>query len=329
MPSILLFGVTGLVGCKFLLASHVVLALKEEYPNLPVTVFLRNNALDVYLYETAGVQRIVHGTFDERDKIIALAKEHDVVINVGSSWDVPLSEAIVEGLNQQPETKKKTLMHMSGAGNFVDKRWTDGAFHPEAKIWDDNNPEDMKLINPSMLNGGPDTVILNAGKRGKIGTYIVFPSGIYGEAAGPVPALGVVQLIFREKAKELGFVPYIGEGSAIFNCLHVNAIAPFMLKVLDLALQDDTPQGSVYERCFLIGGEEIPWKNASEAFAKVLHTEGLVPSPQARSVTLEEAGEGELPMLMASNVMFASRRAEKLGYKHNEVGLVEFLSQSR
>ncbi|KIW24385.1 uncharacterized protein PV07_10103 [Cladophialophora immunda] len=323
MSSILLFGVTGLVG------SHLVLALKNEYPNIPVTVFLRNNSLDTYLYETAGVKRIVHGTFDEKDKIAALAKEHDIVINVGSSWDVPLSEAIVEGLNRQPEEKKKTLIHMSGAGNFVDKRWTDGAFHEQAKIWNDKNPEDMKLINPSMLNGGPDTVVLNAGKRGNIGTYIVFPSGIYGEAAGPIPALGVVQLIYREKARELGFVPYVGEGSAIFNCLHVNAIAPFMLKVLDLALHEDTPQGSVYERCFLIGGPEIAWKEASEAFSKALHAEGIVPSSQARSVTLEEAGEGELPMLMASNVKFVSHRAEGLGYVHNEVGLVEFLSKLR
>ncbi|KIW78506.1 hypothetical protein Z517_08343 [Fonsecaea pedrosoi CBS 271.37] len=323
MPSILLFGVTGLVG------SHLVLALKREYPQLPVTVFLRNNTLDKYLYETAGVKRIVHGTFDEKDKITALAREHDIVINVGSSWDVPLSEAVVAGLNQQPQEKKKTLIHMSGTGNFVDKRWTDGAFHAETKIWDDCSPEDMKLINPSMLNGGPDTVVLTAGKTSNIGTYIVFPSGIYGEAAGPIPALGVIQLIYREKAKELGFVPYVGDGSALFNCLHVNAIAPFMLKVLDLALHEEYPQGSVYERCFLIGGPEVSWKKASDAFAKTLYAEGIVREPRARSVALEEAGGGELPMLMASNMRFVSRRAEKLGYKHNEVGLVEFLNESR
>ncbi len=79
------------------------------------------------------MKRVVHGTFDEREKVVALAKEHDIVINVASSWDVPLSEAIVEGLRQQPEGKKTTLIHMSGTGNFVDKRWTDGARHEEAK----------------------------------------------------------------------------------------------------------------------------------------------------------------------------------------------------
>ncbi|KAJ9607273.1 hypothetical protein H2200_008346 [Cladophialophora chaetospira] len=321
MPSILLFGVSGLVG------SHLVLALKDKYPDFPVTVFLRNTSLDTYLHDTASVRRIVHGTFDEKDKIVALAKEHDIVINVGSSWDVGLSEAIVEGLNQQPEGKKTTLIHMSGTGNFVDKRWKDGASHPEAKVWDDNNPEDMKLINPSMLNGGPDTVVLNAGKEGKIRTYIVFPSGIYGEAAGPVPALGVIQLVFREKVKELGFVPYVGQGTAIFNNLHVRSITPFMLKVLDHALQEQSPQGSVYERCYLIGGQEVPYKEVSEAFAKLFYAEGLTSSSEAKSVPLEEAGEGELPMLMASDMRFVSNRAKALGWKHDEVGLIEYLGQ--
>jgi hypothetical protein len=111
------------------------LALRDQHPDLPVTVFLRNKNLDAYLYETAGVKRVVHGTFNEKEKIGALAKEHDIVINVGSSWDVPLSEAIVEGLHQQLGGKKKTLIHMSGTGNFVDKRWTDGARHEEAKVW--------------------------------------------------------------------------------------------------------------------------------------------------------------------------------------------------
>ena len=113
-----------------------MLALKDKYPDFPVTVFLRNKSIDTYLYETAGVKVIVHGMFDEKDKIVALAKEHDIVINVGSSREVGLSEAIVAGLNQQAEGKKPTLIHMSGTGNFVEKRWTDGAFHSETKLWD-------------------------------------------------------------------------------------------------------------------------------------------------------------------------------------------------
>jgi hypothetical protein len=96
---------------------------------------LRNKDIDDYLTKTAGVQRIVHGGYSEHEKISSLAKEHDIVINVGSSWDVGLSEAIVAGLKQRPESSKTTLIHMSGTGNFVDKRWTDGSHHVESKVW--------------------------------------------------------------------------------------------------------------------------------------------------------------------------------------------------
>jgi hypothetical protein len=116
-------------------SAHLILDLKEAYPEFPITVYLRNSGLDSYLTQTAGVKRVVHGTYDEFEKISALAKEHDVVINVGSSWDTNLSEAIVSGLKQRPDGKKTTLLHMSGTGNFVDKSWIDGAHHENAKIW--------------------------------------------------------------------------------------------------------------------------------------------------------------------------------------------------
>jgi len=130
MPLILLFGATGLVGCMYGSCLYLMLV-----PELPVTVYLRNSGLDSYLTHTAGVNRVVHGTYDEAEKISSLAKEHDIVINVGSSWDTKLSEAIVSGLKQRTGGAKRTLIHMSGTGNFVDKRWTDGAHHQDAKIW--------------------------------------------------------------------------------------------------------------------------------------------------------------------------------------------------
>jgi NAD dependent epimerase/dehydratase family enzyme len=129
MPSILLFGVTGLVG------SHLILALRDSYPDFPVTVYLRNKNIDDYLTKTAGVKRIAHGTYDEHAKIAALAEEHDIVINVGSSWDIGLTKAIIEGLKKRPQDKKTILLHMSGTGNFVETRWKDGSHHEGAKIW--------------------------------------------------------------------------------------------------------------------------------------------------------------------------------------------------
>jgi hypothetical protein len=111
-----------------------VIALKKTHPNLPLTVYLRNKDVDDYMTLTVGVDRIVHGTFSEAEKISALAKEHDIVINIGSSWQVPLSEAIIAGLHQKPAGSKPILIHISGAGNFID-HWTTGEANPNAKVW--------------------------------------------------------------------------------------------------------------------------------------------------------------------------------------------------
>jgi hypothetical protein len=120
-----------------------VIELKNKFPNHSVTVYLRNTKIDDYLTKTAGVKTVVHGLYDEHAKISALAKEHDIIINVGSSWDTGLSEAIVSGLNEKPKGSKKVLIHMSGTGNFVDKRWTDGAHHEESKIWSVSSTESV------------------------------------------------------------------------------------------------------------------------------------------------------------------------------------------
>ena len=100
-----------------------------------MTVYLRNRDIEEYLIKTAGVSRIVYGTYEETEKLTALAKGHDIVINVGSSWDPVPSQAIVAGQNQRPAGAKTTLIHMSGAGNFVDTSSKTGIANPRAKVW--------------------------------------------------------------------------------------------------------------------------------------------------------------------------------------------------
>jgi hypothetical protein len=136
MPSILLFGATGLMG------SHLVIALKQAYPALPLTVYIRNtdDVTKAYLTSSAGVDKIVYGNFGEAAKISHLSSEHDVVINCGSSWDVALSQAIIAGLSQRVDSgkSKADLIHISGTGNFIDHR-KDGKYNGppkgNGKVW--------------------------------------------------------------------------------------------------------------------------------------------------------------------------------------------------
>lgn len=58
--------------------------------------------------------------------------------------------------------------------------------------------------------------VFEAGEQG-LETYIVCPSVVYGTAAVGAKSVGVGYLLILENAKSLGFVPYIGDGSAILS----------------------------------------------------------------------------------------------------------------
>ena len=76
---------------------------------------------------------------------------------------------------------------------------------------------------------------------------------------------------------------------------------------------------------YIIGGKNMQWKIASNAFAKALHSIGVIDSPVAKSVPREGAGAGEIPMLMSSDMQFVGPRAMSVGFQNEEISLLEFL----
>lgn len=99
--------------------------------------------------------------------------------------------------------------------------------------------------------------------------------------------------------------------------------------MIDLALEEDTPKGSVYERCYIIGASLDRWIELSTKFAEVFHAKGVISSPVPRRVKLEDAGEGEIVDLMSSDQLFLSERAElTLNYKPTQKSLLEHLQNA-
>lgn len=158
-----------------------------------------------------------------------------------------------------------------------------------------------------------------------IATYVVFPSAIFGESVGPVRVFGEFQSLMYAKTKELGFVPYIGSGSAVANQIHVKAIIPFVLKLLALSQEPSEPKGNAYERTWIIGGPNKTWKEVAEVYAKALYKKGIVAEPEARSVTMEEAGGPGVQVVLACDMTFKSPRAERLGYKYDQPDYAEYV----
>jgi uncharacterized protein YbjT (DUF2867 family) len=128
MPSVLLFGATGLVGAR--LAADI----KRSHPDWALTAFFRNPSADEYFKSTARVDTIVHGSFSDTDLVRTLSKSHDIVINAATSFDVDFVNLVIAGMEERPASNKGTLIHVSGTGNFIDFGTT-GNFNPDSKVW--------------------------------------------------------------------------------------------------------------------------------------------------------------------------------------------------
>ncbi|ETI27423.1 hypothetical protein G647_09613 [Cladophialophora carrionii CBS 160.54] len=307
MPSVLLFGATGLIG------SRLALEVKKSHPDWPLTVFLRNTNVDEWFRTVAKADRIVHGSISDTELARSLSKEHDIVINAITSFDGGFIANVISGMEERPSNSKGTLIHVSGTGNFIDYGKT-GNFNPASKVWNDDKEEDIRQITGSMFNGATDVPVLEAGELGKIITYIVCFAMTYGPNIGPVPNLGVAYNILTSNAKQLGYAPYVGDGTAVASTVHIADAIPFLNKIVGIA-GTEKPTGSAYSRYYILHGERVSWKDMSTALAKVLHRKGDLSSPEPKRVPSAEAGAGEIGALVASNMLVQGDRAARLGFK--------------
>ncbi|KIW66397.1 hypothetical protein PV04_05733 [Phialophora macrospora] len=307
MPSVLLFGATGLIGAR------LALDVKKTYPEWPLTVFVRNTNVDEWFTSVAKADSIVHGSISDTELVRSLSAKHDIVINAITSFDGAFISNVISGMEERPRSSKGTLIHVSGTGNFID-HGTTGNFNAASKVWNDDREEDIRQITGTMFNGATDVPVLEAGERGTIITYIVCFAMTYGPNIGPVPNLGVAYNILTSNAIQQGFAPYVGDGTAVASTVHVADAVPFVTKIVGIA-GTEKPTGSAYSRYYILHGERVTWKDLSTAVAKVLHGKGALPSAEPKSVPAAEAGPGEIGALVASNMLVQGDRAARLGFK--------------
>lgn len=195
-----------------------------------MTAYVRSNQSEDELKSRLKADRIAVGTFDQFEKISALSKEHDIAVNAGSSFTGDLVAAIITGQKAKTNGLKGKLIHISGGGNFIDFG-TSGNFNPESKVWNDANEEDIKAIHKDMFNGQSDTLVLQAGAEEAVDTYIVCPSVVYGGASVSAPSFGIGYSLLTGNAKPLGYVPYVGDGTAVLSTVCHPEHLPSLIRV--------------------------------------------------------------------------------------------------
>ncbi|MCJ1278759.1 hypothetical protein MMC21_006577 [Puttea exsequens] len=320
MASILFLGASGQVGGAFLSVFRTV------HPQTPITAYLRSTILDEALTALGNVT-IIHGTFEEYDRIKQLAATHDIIINCAASFNPPLTTVILEGIKNTKATtapKKPILLHLSGAGNFVDHSKT-GEYVPKEHQFNDSNPDDVRKIDASYPpNGATDGLIFAAAAEGKVNALFVCPGGIYGQStdhigvsigAAAAKAAGVWVLWSLNNVKTLGFSPYVGPGTSIFRLVHVDDVVSLMMLVYQRALDtwDAYKPEDVYSHFYLCVDEAPESKKVAEAFGELLYREGKIASPVPKQVPYGEAGI--TAGYSAGNLIVEAVKAKELGWE--------------
>jgi nucleoside-diphosphate-sugar epimerase len=228
---------------------------------------------------------------------------------------------------------KGKLIHISGAGNFIDFG-TSGNFNPESKDWNDASEEDIRSVHKDMFNGQSDVLVLEAGAEAAVDTYIVCPSVVYGGASISASTAGIGYSIIAGNAKSLGYVPYIGNGTAVISTvslswnprslferlslystppqIHILDLIDFLVKITDLTAAGPA-QGTAYSRYYLLETARVQWKDLAAELANAMHAKGFFSSPEAKQVTFEQAGEGR--HLVGANLLIKGDRAAALGFQ--------------
>jgi nucleoside-diphosphate-sugar epimerase len=241
---------------------------------------------------------IVHGTYADHTEIEQLVSQHSIVVNVGSSWDTGLTEAILHGAQVESGKKKKVLIHMSGAGNFVD-HGKSGNYVPQEHPFNDANEDDVRKIGPADLNGACDELVLKAAFAGTVNGFIVCPGGMYGfglenavTTSTAEPSLGVWARWMVENIDKLGFSPYIGDGTAVFPTIHVDDVVQLMFLVFEKALNtwDTYKPEDTYKQFYLGVDERLGGKTLATGFAEYVSETGKAGVVETKLVKFEEAG---------------------------------------
>lgn len=164
--------------------------------------------------------------------------------------------------------------------------------------------------------------VLESGREGSIDTGIVCPSVTYGGASINSPTIGIGYNLIISNAKSIGYVPYVGEGTAVVSTAHILDVVPFIVKIAETAGAGPA-EGTAESRFYMLETARVQWKDLAAELAKVMHGKGIFESEEAKAVAIEDAGKTEVKYLVAANMLIQGDRAKRMGFKADHPSILQ------
>ncbi|KAK6331255.1 hypothetical protein TWF696_003315 [Orbilia brochopaga] len=320
---VFLTGGTGYIG-------GAVLATLLRSPDLSITTLVRSESHIEALtspssnpkFFSGSTPNCVLGTLEDLDLLRKHASNSDIVINCASAEDVPVVEALINGLAEAPENSKKIFIQTSGTSGFA--VWNDGDKGGRPI----SDTEDLVSLLKEMNDKeeyGHRTATLRAielSKEKNVKTFTIVPPTIYGESPAPTPRLSIQIPFLIRAAIQNKKAYYIRSGQGVWSNVHINDLANLYEIVLRCALSGVAKHGE--EGIFFAANGEKSWKDiATGVKAAVEDIEGWKGGEVAlESWTEDEAaralfgGSVQVAKLAGgSNVITLPTRGLQLGWK--------------
>lgn len=191
-PRILLLGATGYVG-----GTVLDFLLQSPNPSLkgPISVLVRGEDRAAKLNERYGdrINTIVYQGLEETDNVIAIASQHDIVINSGVGYHETGGESLLRGLeagfaDRGGKGKEPWMIHLSGITNITDRPLSGRSF-PERQF-DDADPLAVYKYMTEENAREPyfprtaELKVIHAGEKTGVKTVVVQAPLIFGEGRG-------------------------------------------------------------------------------------------------------------------------------------------------
>jgi len=264
-------------------------------------------------------------SLDESEALTKAASEHDIVFNTASGFHTGGARALIIGLGQRKKATGKDVyyFHTTGTSNISDKPITREYLEP--RIFSDKDDlytylkgREAKEVYAQRTT---DLVSIDTGLEHGVKTYLIMSPTIYGIGTGLFNRISIQIPNLIRGAIKRGKVDLLGDGTGVWDQVHIaDLVTLYELLLAKVLAGEAIPYGK--EGIYFSETGDFTWRELSEGLAAELHRQGVLPTPEVNSLSLQEfadvyrGGNVQYTELgFASNSRSRAELSRELGWK--------------
>jgi len=335
-PKILLTGATGYIGGS-ILAHLLAPSTTSTLEQAPITLLLRGEDRASELRSAYGdrVHPLVYSGLDDTEATIAIAAQHDIVINTTIGWHPTSAAALIRGLAQRKAATGHDvwMVHTSGTSNLADQpmsgKWIEDI---PGREFDDATSdiygyEKKREGKVQYAQRTAELAVVDTGLELGVKTLVIMSPTIFGRGSGLFnsSSIQIPAVVRGVLAQGHGIV--LGDGKGVWDHVHVEDLAELYKVVVMQILENsgkNLPSGK--HGIIFSGNGRHSWLEVSQRVTDACVEMGKITDNHVRRVSLGEgtrilsehfmgADEDMLELGIVSTSRTLSNVGRRLGWK--------------